>query len=319
VPIRAIAAALMLSPLLVPATAAAGTGPWVVGSGQASLYVGVESQRLTRLATIVDGKRDVVDVGQGVSSFGVKGIASLGITDRVEVEAGLPWWTVRANRPDEPICAALGLNACDDVRTVGVLAVRTKALVLDEYFGAPLSLSLGAELRYGDFTANTRERITNVGEGTTDLGPTVAVGRVGSLGGDSFFSTYLEAGWRYRFPTTRAYPDAPTGQTRAPQPETWALTEFLAGPTPWFSLGPSASFLTRAGLDWGEIDLNDPDRLAALGVTSVRAGGTLVVRNQSNLALSASLLTVLHARNNPTDVISMNLGVSFSGLASRER
>jgi hypothetical protein len=202
---------------------------------------------------------------------------------------------------------------------VGVITARTKALVLDEYFGAPLSLSLGAELRYGDFTADTRARITNVGEGTTDLGPTIAIGRVGSFGGETFFSTYAEAGWRYRFPTTRAFPDAPTGQLRAPQPETWAQAEFLAGPTPWLSLGPSATFLTRAGLDWGELDLADPDRLAALGITAVRAGGTLVIRNQGDLALSASVMSVLYARNNPTDVISVNLGVSFSGLASRER
>ena len=112
--------------------------------------------------------------------------------------------------------------------------------------------------------------------------------------------------------------DAPTGNLRAPQPETWAQAEFLAG-TPWLSIGPAVTFLTRAGLDWGELDLADPDRLAALGVTSLRTGGTVVVKNQQNLALSASVLRVVYARNNPTDVLSVNLGVSFSGLASRER
>lgn len=309
---------LVCTSTLLATPAVAGTGPWVVGSGQASLYVGLESQRLTRLAITVNDERDVIDVGQGISSFGVKGIASIGITDRVEVEMGVPWWSVRANRPDDEICGALGLEACDNVRTVGVITARTKALLLDEYFGAPLSLSVGAELRYGDFTADTRARITNVGEGTTDLGPTLAVGRVGSFGGESFFSTYAEAGWRYRFPTTRAYPDAPDGTLRAPQPETWAQAEFLAG-TPWLSVGPAVTFLTRGGLDWGELDLADPDRLAALSVTTARTGATVVVRNQGNLALSGSVMRVVYARNNPTDVLSVNLGVSFSGLASRER
>ena len=299
--------ALTVLALGIQGTAQAGTGPWVVGAGQASLYVGVESQRLTRLAITVDDQRDVIDVGEGLSSFGVKGIASLGITDRVEVEMGVPWWSVRANRPDEPLCAALGLDACNDVRT------------LDEYFGAPLSLSLGAELRYGDFTADTRARITNVGEGTTDLGPTAAVGRVGSLGGSSYFSAYLEGGWRYRFPTTRKFPDAPEGELRAPQPETWLVAEATAGPSPWLAVGPTVSFLTRAGLDWGELDLSDPDRLAALGITVVRAGGTVVVRSENNLALSASVLTTAYAINNPTDALSLNLGVSFSGLAPKDR
>lgn len=295
----------------------AGTGPWVVGAGQSSLYVGVESQRLTKLAITVDDTRDVIDVGQGLSSFGVKGIASLGITDRVEVEAGLPWWSVRANRPDEPVCEALGLEACERVQSVGVLTARTKVLVLDEYFGAPLSMSLGVEARYGDFTADTRARITNVGEGTTDLGPTLALGRVGSLGGERYFSAYVEGGWRYRFPTTRAYPDAPAGELRAPQPETWAQAEALGGAR-WWSLGPSVSFLTRGGLDWGELDLADPDRLAALGLTTVRAGGTVVVRNPGDLAFSASVLRTVYARNNPTDVLSISLGVSFRGLADTE-
>jgi hypothetical protein len=317
--LRHLAAPLAITLLGGPSIAVAGTGPWVVGSGQASLYTGVESQRLTKLAIQVDGERDVIDVGQGISSFGVKAIGSLGITDRVEVELGVPWWSVRANRPDEDICAALGLSACDDVQTVGVITARTKALLLDEYFGAPVSLSLGAELRYGDFTADTRARITNVGEGTNDIGPTLAIGRIGSFGGNSFASAYVEAGWRYRFPTTRAYPDAPKGELRAPQPETWFQVEAMAGPNAWFAIGPSLSYLTRAGLDWGELDLSDPDRLAALAITTVRVGGGVVVRGDKNLALSASVLGTAFASNNPTDVLSVNLGVSFSGLATNGR
>ena len=307
---------LLLATMALTPTAHAGTGPWVVGSGQASVYVGLESQRITRLAITVDGARDVIDVDQGVSSFGVKGIASLGITDRVEVEVGLPWWSVRANREDGPVCAALGLDACEKVQGIGVVQARAKTLLLDEYFGSPFSLSLAADLRYGALTADTRARITNVGEGTTDLGPVLSVGRVGQLGGAGFFSTYLETGWRYRFPTTRDYPAPGTTSLRAPQPEAWAQVEFLAGSSR-VSVGPAVSALTRGGLDWGELDLADPDRFAALRFTSVRAGATAVVRNDANLAFSASVMRVVYAQNNPTDVLAVNVGVSFSGLAGK--
>ena len=306
----------LLTLLLGASLALAGSGPWVVGNGKASLYVGAESQRITRLAVTVDGNNDVIDVAQGISSFGVKGIATLGITNRVEVEVGIPWWSVRANRTDDPLCDALGLEACEPTQTVGVLTARSKVLLLDEYFGSPLSLSLGGELRYGDFTAPTRARITNAGEGTTDIGPYVSVGRVGSFRGKGYVSGFVESGWRYRFPTTRAFPDADQGDQPAPLPETWVALEALAGPSNRVYFGPVFTFLYRDGLDWGEVDLTDPDRLAALRVLTARLGGSVVVHNGGNLSLVATALQTIAKRNNP-NTLSVNLGVSFAGLAPR--
>ena len=298
---------------LTSSAAHAGSGPWVIGPGQGSLYLGLESQRITRLAITVDGERDVIDVGQGISSFGLKAIGTLGITSRIEVEAQLPWSSNQANRPDDAICTALGLNACDKTQTVGVIDARGKVLALDEYFGAPLSLAIGGEVRYGAFTADTRARITNAGEGTTDVGPFLSVGRVTSPGGGSVLSVYGTVGWRYRFPTTRAYPDPSSDGVSAPLPETWADVELLSGPNARFVIGPTASMLYRPGLDWGELDLGDPDRLAALGVTTARMGGTAVVNNGSDLSLSVNVLGTLYARNNPTDVLSVNVGLAYRG------
>ena len=294
------------------ASAWAGSGPWVVGNGQASLYVGADSQRITRLAITVDDERDVIDVGQGLTSFGVKGIASLGITNRAEVEVQAPWWTVRANRPDEALCGALGLQACATTTTVGVITAKTKVLLVNEYFGSPFSLSVGTELRYGDFTAPTRARITNAGEGTTDLGPTVAIGRVGSIG-SAYVLAQTELGWRYRFPTTRAYPDVPRGTRAAPLPESWANLEMLAGPSNKIVVGPTFNILYRNGLDWGDLDLSDPDRLAALRILTARLGATVILHNDGDLALVGTIMQAVAARNNP-NTLSVGVGVSFSGL-----
>ena len=307
---------VVLALSLMCAPAFAGSGPWVVGTGQASLYVGTESQRITRLAITVDGERDVIDVDQGLTAFGLKGIASLGVTNRAELEVQLPWWTTRANRTDEPLCDALGQQACDTTSTVGVLAAKTKVLLLDEYFGSPLSLSVGAEFRYGDFTAPTRARLTNAGEGTTDLGPTVSIGRVGSFMGKGYFLGQTELGWRYRFPTTRNYPDFPNGKRAAPLPETWANAEFLVGSSSRFVVGPSFGFLYRDGLDWGELDLADPDRLAALNVVTARLGATAILHNDGNLALVGSVLQAVATKNNP-NTLSVGIGVGFSGLARK--
>ena len=194
-----------------------------------------------------------------------------------------------------------------------MIDVRAKGLALDEYFGAPVSLALGVEFRYGAFTSETRARLTNAGEGTTDLGPFVSVGRIGSLGGSSVLAGHLTSGWRYRFPTTRDFPDPEQGTRSAPLPEIWLDTELRAGPSPSFSLGPQASLLHRDGLDYGDVDATDPDWLAALGITNVRVGGVAVLDDGKSLSLSLSVLGTAFARNNPTDTLSVNVGVAWRG------
>ena len=52
-------------------------------------------------------------------------------------------------------------------------------LALDELYGPPLSLAVGGELRVGTFTAPERAQLTNLGEGTTDLGAFLSAGRSG--------------------------------------------------------------------------------------------------------------------------------------------
>src|SRR5687768_13175668 len=118
-------------------TATAGSGPWVVGDGRASVYLGVEAQRLNHLAVNTDDEREVLDVGEGISKFGVRAIATVGLGRRLELEGSAPWYHVRANREDAALCEALGLGACDTTQGVGILEARVKGVVLDEYFGAP--------------------------------------------------------------------------------------------------------------------------------------------------------------------------------------
>ncbi|MEZ4234764.1 MAG: hypothetical protein R3F59_01085 [Myxococcota bacterium] len=302
---------------LAAAAAWAGSGPWVVGEGQGSVYLGGEAQRLTRLAITVDGDRQVIDVGEGLSALGIKAIGSVGLTPHVELEATLPFWRVQANRPDDELCGALGLGACRTTTSVGVLALRGKGLLLDEVYGAPLSFALGAEVRSGDLTSGTRERITNVGEGGLDTGLFASVGRSGALGGGSY-AGYVEVLGRYRFPLTRAYPDN-RGNGIAPGSELQGTADLLLGPGRRFSVGPIVGALWRPwGLDWGELDLGDRDRLGALRVLNAQVGATAVVRGPGDLAASLTVLRTVAAVNNPTDTLSISAGVQTL-LRTRER
>lgn len=291
----------------------AGSGPWILGPGQGTLYLGVESQRLNRLAIRVDGDRDVVDVGQGLSTFGVKAIGSLGLTSRFELQGTVPWWRVQANRADAPLCTQLGADvgreACETTTSVGTVELRGKGLLLDEFFGGPVSLAIGGEVRAGDFTMATRERLTNVGEGGLDTGAFVSLGRTGAVGRRGYWSGYVEVLGRYRFPVTRNLPPR-LGERSVPGSEFTATGEWVISPRSRIAFGPLVTMLWRPfGVDWGDVDLTDQDRLGALRVFNARVGATFAVRGPGAVVATASVLHTAAAVNNPVDVLAVTAGV----------
>ena len=290
----------------------AGSGPWVVGDGGYTLFVGAEAQRLNRLAIqTADGDRDVLDVGEGLSTIGIKGIGTLGIGSRADFELSIPWYRVQANRDDAAICGVLGLTACETTQGIGIIRTRVKGLILNEFFGAPFSLSAALEAQFGQFTAPDRQRITNLGEGTFDLGPVANLGRTGGLG-KGFYSGWVEAGFRYRVPTTDSYPNQ-RGDERAPGSEIFGGGELIVGPGTAFGIGPRLDGLWRPqGRNFGDLDLGDPDRLAALSIGFLRAGAVAIVRSQG-IAASVSYTQTLYAVNNPTDTFVLSLGIQFDG------
>ncbi len=297
----------------VAGVALAGSGPWTAGKDRATLFVGLEGQRFGVLGTGAGEDKALLEVGEGVQKLGAKAIASVGLGSRFELELLLPWYRVEATRPDSQLCADLGLGACQTTQGVGIVETQLKALVLDEYFGAPISLSLATELRLGQTTASTRERITNLGEGTIDVTPLLTVGRTGALG-DGYWSAWLEGGYRFRTRNTNEYPLATPQDVVAPRDEIVAGAEVLGGPIRTVAFGPSAFFLHRPGLAFGELDLGDPDRFVALSVTALRVGGTLVVRSgTSPITFAGSVLGTAYAVNNPTDSWTASVGVQWDG------
>lgn len=295
--------------VLLASPALAGSGPWVLGDGEYSLYVGGEAQRLDRLdVRSGTGDREWIDVDEGISTLGAKAILTLGFQGRFEAELAVPYYRVHANREDGPVCESLGPDTCATTRGLGVVSVRGKGTIFDQLYGDPLTLAVGADLRLGHFTSATRDRITNLGEGTLDVGGFTSVGYVGSLG-SGYWTGFIElAGW-YRMPTTRAFP-GPSGALRVPGAEFAATSEVLFGLTPALSIGPFAQAYGRpGGVDFGQTDLTDIDRFSALRVFSLRTGGTVVLRAREGLALSSTVLFTAYAANNPnTALVSFGIG-----------
>ena len=306
---------LALFSLAVSAVASAGSGPWVLGEGARNVYVGVEAQRLTKLAIIADGERSVVDVDEGLQTLGAKLIGTIGLTNRIDIELDIPYYRVHSNSPGA-VCESLaepeGRESCTTTSSIGIITARAKAMLVDEIVGRPLTLSVGLEARFGDFTADTRDRITNIGEGTFDAGGFLTLGRTVTLG-RGYWSTSAEVGGRYRFPKTRAYASADgTTSISAPGPEFWATMDSLFFLDSRFGFGPVATVFTRPfGLDFGDLDLTSLDRFSALNASNVRVGGQLVFRSKANLSMSVNVQRVVWARNNPTDVWVAGLGVGL--------
>lgn len=284
----------------------------MVGQDAFTVYVGAEAQRIGHLAVQTGpDSTDVLDVAQGVSRFGAKAIGTLGLGDRFELQTAVPWYRSGTSRTDDPLCVTLALGACETTDGIGLIETRVKGLALDEFFGAPVSVSAGLDLRFGLFTATERERVTNLGEGTLDAGSFVNVGRTGSLG-KGYWSGWLEGLFRYRVPNTASFPQL-KGDRSVPGSEFGGAAELVLGPTPSFAIGPNASALYRPfGVDFYQTDLTDPDRFAALRVANVRVGATAVVRS-GNTSLSASYLQTVYGFNNPNDTFVVNVGLQFRG------
>lgn len=304
--------------LLQAGLAQASTGPWLLGAGDESVYVGLDAQRFGTLALSSGSYADdVVTVDDGLTSLGGKIIGTFGLTRRVELELEFPVVYTFANGQGA-VCGSLGLGACEPSAGVGVLVARSKFLVVDELAGAPLTLSLGLDLRFGQPTFDMRARITASGQGTFDLEPRVGLGRIGSLRqGKGYWSLFVDGGFRYRLPLDQAF--GPDG-VPAPGYEITANLENLWSPVPMVSFGPAVSLLTRpVGLDVEQVLadpalLGDPDRFSGINLTVLDAGGKLILRNGRNITFAAAVFYTLYARNNPSDVLKVSVGVGFRDL-----
>lgn len=304
---------LLLLAVSLVESARASDGAYVVGPADASLYLGLDAERITRLAGADGSGADtVIDVDEGLSKLTGKAILSYGLAPRLELELTLPYGYNRANRTDGPLCTALG-EACATTKGVGVIEMQAKGLVFDELAGAPLSVALGGEARFGQHTWNTRNRLTNLGEGTFDVGGLLGLGRSGGLGSKGYWAASATAGARYRFPNTDA------GGTPIPGWETDGRASFLFAPTGTWSFGPQVAWFFRPeGTDVETSDLADPDWLGALRVEKVAAGGAVHLRARQGVVLTASVLHNAWVVNNPVDSLLVSTGVQIDRLGFRK-
>lgn len=296
--------------------AAAGTGPWILGDGDSQLYTGLDAQRFRRVAESSGSySDDVSDLGEGLSAVSARLIGAYGFARRWELEVDIGYGGVFAIDDTADICSALALDACKTTHGVMPIVFRVKGLALDELYGPPVSLAFSLDVRFGQLTAPTRGRLTSLGEGTFDLMPKVSIGRIGGLGQEGSWSLGVDLGWRYRVPLRGDH-----GNRTGPVPgwEIEANLEQFFTPVPLITFGPAVSWLYRPnGGSFEDIDNTSIDRFAALRVSQLAAGGKVLLRGSDRVTVAMSVFHTLHAVNNPTDTLSVGVGVAIQDPARR--
>lgn len=287
--------------LLMLAEALAGDGPWTLSPRQQNLYLGADYYQYSLFNP---GSGEARDVPSPITASALTGVWTAGLRPGLELELKLPLERARAQDQDGCLAAAPVEGWCRTSSGVGDVGAQIKLRALDELYGSPVTVSVSGGMRSGELYADHRQRLTTLGDGHTDLGGGLSMGRTDVLG-SGWYRASLDLWYWYRLPVEGAeLHDEISGSFAA-----------LVAIWPGFALGPAAhGFWRLGGDDVSEADFSNPDLWATLAARQVQAGAKLGIFGVSGApTLSLTLLRTVYAQNNPTDafVVSAGLGWFF--------
>lgn len=283
----------------------AGDGPWTLDAGASNLYLGLSQYRYQ---TVKVGGGGTADLDGGLSSVSATGVATVGLMPHAELEAIVPVTRVRHLHPDGELCTGPNRPAdwCDVTTSLANVQFAVKGRLLDEAALRPFSLAVVGLVRSGEAYSEKRGRLTALGEGQTDIGAQVSIGRMASAMGAGWYRASLNVGYWYRLPLD-------TEQGKVPADDIVASSSMVVSPTRVLGIGPVADFFYRlGGEDLGaELDLTDPNGFAAVASSQVKVGAQAALFAERGLTLTATVVTTVYAKNNPSDTMGIAIGVGW--------
>lgn len=287
--------------LLCSSIAHAGDGPWTLAPGDDSLYLGVA---WFQYGTFDAGGGSAQTLSEGVSAFNAHAVWTTGLADGLELELVLPWETARVNDPTMAICADAG-DFCKTTSGLGDVSAALKLRLVDELYGSPVTIAAAAGARTGEAYADERDRLTTLGDGTTDFGAGLSLGRTDVLGARGWYRAGVW-GWYWR-----RMPNTHFEEAKVPADDLSFTAEATVSPHPRFGVGPALQGFQRLG----GVDLNEArpasDPWGALAAAQIQAGGKLGVYSEGGVSLSVGVLRTVYARNNPTDTVVVTAGLGW--------
>lgn len=291
----------------LPTVATAGGGPWTLGGGEHNVYMGGDYYRYSRFQT----PARIRELPTGITASGLTGVWTAGLAYGLEMELKLAFEAVRVNDRTVDICTdpEVPHDWCAPTANIGDLGARLKWRFLDEAYGAPLSMAASLGVRTGEAYANTRGRLTTLGDGQSDVGGGLSFGRTATVA-KGWYTLGADTWYWFRFPN--AY--GADGQ-KYPADEIGADVEAMVSLHPRFALGPAVSVFTRLGgedLVFDRLDRTNPDTWNALRAQQVKLGGKLGVYSvDGGPTLSVAALTTVASANNPVGTLAISVGVGW--------
>lgn len=297
-----LAAAGLWSTATVAPSARAGEGPWTLQPGEHNLYLGLNSFRYGDF----DSGGTAAELSTDVIATGGVAVWTHGLAEGLEMELQLPYESARVGDPSVASCRAGPRRAwCAPTAGLGDLALLVKTRFLDEVYAAPLTMSAVWGVRTGEAYSGKRGRLTTLGDGQTDFGGTLALGRTDVLG-RGWYRAGGSVGYWWRVPHTVEPVKIPADELR------YDLSVVVAV-VPSLSVGPAVyGFHRLGGVDLGEADLSDINGFASLDAAQALAGAKVGLHPPGAVGtVSLGVLRTVAARNNPTDTLAISLGVGF--------
>jgi len=283
--------------------ALAGDGPWALAPGDTNLYLGLDVYRYQTFRNGSDG--EPIDMGSGLTGTGLTAVVTRGLRRGVEVELRVPYERVRANQPESAFCTSGPRpDWCEVSGGLGDLMALGKFVLMDEAAFRPVSIGLSAAFRSGEAYSENRGRLTTLGDGQTDVGGILSVGRTGTLP-RGWWQASASGAYFYRLPHNTASPKIPADEVAYD-------AQVLVAPIGWFSIGPAvAGFAKLGGVDVQQARLDTLDGWASLSGAQLKVGGKAAVYSEDGLTFSVGVLQAVWARNNPIDTLALSAGIGW--------
>ena len=298
----------MFIPTIIAATlsAEASEGPWTARAGTHNLYAGVYVEQFECFES--EGRDDPkcgtgLPVSSPVRQVGLKVFYRYGISRSWDFAIAVPF--ARSSMAGE------SKGESQEATTgVGLIETRVRRR-LGSTGGLDWSSSVG--LRSGALHKDTRHRLTNLGEGTTDVYGTLSMGSSGLLG-PRFFNTSVDFTYYYRFPLTD---DPKLGKIPGDELRLSTVFDYAVSSRVGLGIGLDGFHrLSGADLNFGKIAKYGDDQWAALQASQVKAGGRVMLYPHGAMPyLQLSAQRVVWAKNNPTDAmfVEVAMGTDIGG------
>jgi hypothetical protein len=243
----------------------------------------------------------------GVTGAGLIGVWTTGMANDVELELMLPFESVRVNDDDAAFCMVdRPKDFCTSTFGLGEVSANIKWRVVNELYSSPVSVSVNGGLRSGEAYAGRRNRLTTLGDGQTDLGAGLAIGRTATLG-RGWYTAVAEGRYWYRFPN--ATPDS----GKIPADEVSWVTEAMLSVHPRFSFGPAIyGYHKLGGIDLEDIDFYSINSWSSLQGEQIKVGAKFgLYSDGKGPTVSVTVLRAVTSKNNPADLTSVSFGLGF--------